>query len=102
MMRAGTLALLLLSTASVLAGSPRPTTAPTSGEQLFAPGQLHTIHLRMSAKSWELMQPRRGEPAPPGKPAGAPYLEGDRLQPGPAGYLFAYARAEMEFDGLRV
>src|SRR5436190_3533284 len=109
-MRAATLALFALSTCTALGASTRPsivpTTAPTSPKELFAPGVVHAIHLRIAPASWKLIQPNRAENLPR-KPTAASstrpaYIEGQHLPPGPAGFNFAYVRTEMEFDGRGV
>ena len=71
-------------------------------DDLFGETRLHTIHVHLSADAWQQMQPTWGarfapdgdSPPPTTAPAGSA-----RLGPSPFGYRFAYARANIEFDG---
>jgi len=80
--------------------------ATTRRVRLFDVDRPHTVHLRMSAKAWQTIQPTHGAyvpPAPstrPNRPK-APAVEGRRLAPGPSGNEYAYVRAAVEFDGRR-
>jgi hypothetical protein len=72
---------------------------------VFAAGATHEIHLRVSAEGWRLMEPISGSRAARGaKPSDGekkqPYVEGERVPVGPVGLAYAYAKAQVEWDGV--
>src|SRR5258705_5623847 len=89
---------MLFSAASVVAGQP----VPVSSGQLYDPGRAHTIHIKMSADAWDLLQPGAGaQKAGAATNRGQGKTLGVRLRPtSPASY--AYVLSEMEFDGQRL
>lgn len=81
------------------------------GEDVYQTSRLWTIHIRMGKPGWEMMRPTRAprlavvlristadEPADDEKP----YVEGQRLEPCPFGYEYAYVRGTVELDGETV
>jgi hypothetical protein len=74
---------------------------PASPKGLFAPGRLHTIHLRLSAEGWKLLEPGAGSrwlhaskaPATPGTQTVALRTSSD---------AYAYVKTDLEFDGQEV
>src|SRR5262245_20673349 len=88
-----------------------PSRAADKGEKrdaakLFDPTALRTLHIRVSANGWKLMQPTRpsvlgqlfgGGRPPATQPTTKPrYVEGERLEPNPFGTQFAYVRSTVE------
>lgn len=73
--------------------------AEPKADALFAPGKVHTFHLKVSAEDWDAMQPkggmRFGMPGP-GKPPAAPGV------PGKFGYEFPYVKGVLEFEGKTI
>ena len=114
-LRIAIFAALTLIGAPVQAAKKLPTApvAPASPKQLYSQTRVHTVHVQVSREGWALMQPnatvsrRKGranaDKAPP-RPAGdkPTYVEGDPLDPNPAGLTFAYARGRVEVDGQPV
>src|SRR5438132_11272493 len=89
---------LVLTASPVVAG----VAAPRSPADIFDPARVHTIHVKLSAPAWDLLQPGEGAKKigaatnrEQGKTAGV------RLRPSsPASY--AYVLTEVEFDGQRI
>src|SRR4051812_48757932 len=80
-------------------------TAPRSPEDVFSSTRVHTIHLRISADGWKMLQPgaatpRRSKRAP--ATTQAVDAEDVRLRPGAAWARYAYVRASIEFNGEHV
>lgn len=77
-------------------------------DALFGEDKLWTIHIRVSQKQWEMMQPSRmprlaaalglGRWSPPPKP-GEKAKEGEFADTSAFGYQFAYVKATFEFEG---
>lgn len=75
--------------------------AATTPDRLFDPTTAHTIHVRLSADDWALLQPgaaagalREAQKKSPSAPPTT--LPGVSI---PAGESFAYVAADVEFDG---
>ena len=77
------------------------TTPPASPADVYDPSRLHVVHLSVSTEGWRMIQPQRGVGVPRKGPTTRPeeYVEGQRLPQGPAGYSYAYVKAQVEFDG---
>src|SRR4051812_18759964 len=79
-------------------------TAPPPAKELFDPTHVHTIHLRISAEGWKLLQPgavtRKASKRP--APATQPNKEDVRTISGTAAARYAYVRSDIDFDGQRV
>ncbi|MGE5610329.1 MAG: CotH kinase family protein [Bacillota bacterium] len=95
-----------------------------AADQFWTTERLHTIHIRITDKQWQVMQPagnRKGRdylvasamPRPSTRPATQPvliiptsqlvaYREGQRLEPNFYGMQFAYVKATFECDGVAV
>lgn len=102
-----------------------PALAADPAADFWTTDRLHTLHIRITPQAWQMMQPLRSkqgslprlsasEMRPPStqpstrpllaispstQPA-APYREGDRLEPNFYGMQFAYAKADVECDGI--
>lgn len=88
--------LMLLLAAPSLVWSAQPLSKPAD---LFDEQRLHTIHIELTPRAWQLMSPRPGERyAAPRKETTRP-IEGEPRRAGPAGLSYAYVRCRMEFDG---
>jgi spore coat protein H len=74
---------------------------PASPAEVYDPSRLHVIHLSVTAQGWRMLQPERGRNVPR-EATTQPYVEGTRLPHGPAGYSYAYAKSQLEFDGQRL
>jgi len=111
---------MVLSMAAAAAGGGAPSTGPVGGgAEVFETHRLWKVHVRVSAKGWEMMQPTRGsrlafllgvkrselpttQATTQGAEGGKKNGEGERLAPVAAGYEYAYVRASVEFDGERI
>jgi hypothetical protein len=77
--------------------------APSSAQEVFDPSRVHTIHLRIPAEAWKLLQP--GAATHKAKRASAtpqPMDEDVRFPSGRMNSNYAYVRSEVEFDGERI
>lgn len=98
-MRPIAITLLLL----LLGASPAPRPDP------FSPDRLHVIHLQVTPKGWEMMQPTHTrfwlkvfgiKPDAQTRPASRPaYVEGTPLRESPMGSQYAYVKATVDIDG---
>ena len=78
-----------------------PLSPPTSAKALFAPGHLHTIHVRLTAQSWKLLEPGAGSQwLQTNKTPSASATQTVALRKGAASY--AYVRTDLDFDGQTV
>jgi spore coat protein H len=79
-------------------------TAPPSSKEVFDPVRVHTIHLRISAEGWKLLQPGAVTHKSSKRPAPATQAIKDdvRTISGAAGARFAYVRSDIDFDGQHV
>jgi spore coat protein H len=81
--------------------------APAQADDFFTAERVHTIHLRVTAERWQMMQPTRssglarllglGGPAPTTQKA--PAVEGERLAASPFGNQYAYVKAAVRING---
>jgi spore coat protein H len=80
--------------------------APRSSEEVFDSGRVHTIHLRIPAQAWKMLQPGAASHKPSKRAAAATQPANDdddvRLRPGQPSARYAYVRSEIDFDGERV
>lgn len=90
---------LLLILALALPAAAR---VPASPADVYDPARLQTIHLSITPAGWAMLQPERGRHVPPAGATTQPYVEGTRLRPGPAGYNYAYVKAQVEWNGHRL
>src|SRR3954470_22877375 len=79
-------------------------TAPQSANDVFDPTRIHTIHLRISAEGWKLLQPGAVTHKPSKRPAPATQATNDNVRTisGTAAARYAYVRSDIDFDGRRV
>src|SRR4051812_9788482 len=82
-----------------LAAARRPALSPAD---VFDPGRAHTIHVKLSADGWDLLQPGAAAQKMPVATNGVQgKISGVRLRAkAPASY--AYVQGEIEFDGRRI
>ncbi|MFO0842455.1 MAG: CotH kinase family protein [Gemmataceae bacterium] len=82
-----------------------PAPAAEKPPDVFGLTQVHAVHLTVSAKDWQAMQPTRGGfgfGGPPGKPPAKEADPGeDRKARGSFGFDFAYVKGAVEIDGRK-
>lgn len=101
---------LLLVLFAVCCAHPSLADGVRPGDDVFETGRMWNIHIRVSGQGWEMMQPTRaprlavvlGINAADNAADDKPYVEGQRLEPCPFGYEYAYVRGTVELDGEAV
>jgi spore coat protein H len=118
--------LLALIVCLVLTAAPAraATKAQAAADAFFGPDKLYTIHLHVTARDWELMQPnRRARPSPliadlipaavnsakaapqplaSSPPAKHVAVDGEALPPNNFGFEYVYVKAQFECDGQTI
>jgi Ca2+-binding EF-hand superfamily protein len=77
-----------------------PPPPPASPKAFFAPGRLHTIHIRLSAEGWKLLQPGAGSQWLHANKTPAAATQTVALRTGAEGY--AYVKTDVDFDGQEI
>src|SRR5436190_8033674 len=91
----------LLLTWILLTGPVAVARPPGSPAELFDPARAHTIHIRISAEGWNLLQPGAGAAKAAGVTNRAQAkIAGVQLRARSPSY--AYVLSEVEFDGRRI